>query len=107
VLTPEISFLATYVPSTQTPIYLCGHRCLQQVGILPVGGNLGYGAAVLSYNHDRYIAMGADLRLMPDLDLMKGFVQAAFEELKLAADTGRSSEAPVLMAQSSPHTLGD
>jgi diacylglycerol O-acyltransferase len=99
---PEISFLATYVPSTQTPIYLCGHRCLQQVGILPVGGNLGYGVAVLSYDHDRYIALGADLRLVPDLDLMKGFVEAAFEELKLAAGKRPSSEAPVLIAPSSP-----
>jgi diacylglycerol O-acyltransferase / wax synthase len=103
---PGISFVATHVPSAQTPIYLCGHRCLQQVGILPVSGNLGYGVTVLSYDHDRYIALGADLRLMPDLDLMKGFVQAAFEELKRAADKRRSSKAPVLMAQS-PRPLED
>jgi len=89
---PAISFVATCVPSVQTPIYLCGHRCLQQIGILPVGGNLGYGAAVLSYNHVRCVAMAAEPRLMPDLDLMKGFVQAAFQELKLAADERRSSK---------------
>jgi hypothetical protein len=58
--------------------------------------------AVLSYDHDRYIALGADLRLVPDLDLMKGFVEAAFEELKLAAGKRPSSEAPVLIAPSFP-----
>src|SRR6202011_645275 len=79
---PEISFVATYVPSVQAPVYLCGHRCLQQVGILPTGGNLGYGVAILSYNHDRYVAMSAQQSLMPDLDRMKGHVQAVFEELK-------------------------
>ena len=65
---------------------LCGHRCLQQVGILPAGGNLGYAVTILSYNHDRYVAMTADPRLMPDLYLIKGFVQTAFEELQLAAE---------------------
>jgi diacylglycerol O-acyltransferase / wax synthase len=89
---PEISFVATHVPSVQAAVYLCGHRCLRQVGILPVGGNLGYGVTILSYNHDRYVAMAAESRLMPDLDLMKGFVQAAFEELKLAADKQRPAE---------------
>ena len=83
---PEISFVATHVPSVQAPVYLCGHRCLQQVVILPAGGNLGYAVTILSYNHDRYVAMTADPRLMPDLYLMKGFVQTAFEELQLAAE---------------------
>jgi hypothetical protein len=90
----EISFVATYVPSVPAPIYLCGHRCLEQVGVLPVGGNLGYGVAVLSYNHDRYFAISADPKLMPDIDRMKGHVQAAFEELKLAADRKRPTETP-------------
>jgi diacylglycerol O-acyltransferase len=92
---PEINFVATHVPSVQTPIYLCGHRCLQQVGILPVAGNLGYGVAIVSYNHDRYVAMAADQSLMPDIDQMKRHVQEAFEELKLAANKKqRPSEAP-------------
>jgi hypothetical protein len=76
------------------PVYLCGHRCLEQVGVLPVGGNLGYGVAILSYNHDRYFGMSADSILMPDIDRMKGHVQAAFEELKLRADRQRLSGTP-------------
>jgi hypothetical protein len=91
---PEISFVATYVPSVPAPIYLCGHRCLEQVGVLPVGGNLGYAVAILSYNHDRYFGMAADPSLMPDIDRMKEHVQAAFAELKLAAERHRPTETP-------------
>ena len=93
-LPPELSFVVTCVPSVQAPVYLCGHRCLQQLGILPVGWNLGYGVTILSYNHDRYIAMSAQQSLMPDLDRMREHVQAVFEELKVAAIKRRSSEAP-------------
>jgi hypothetical protein len=89
---PEISFVSTYVPSVPAPVYLCGHRCLERVGVLPVGGNLGYGVAILSYNHNRYIGMVAEPSLMPDIDRMKGHVQAAFEELKRTADKERSTE---------------
>ena len=91
---PQISFITTYVPSVAAPVYLCGHRCLEQVGLLPVGGNLGYGVAVLNYNHDRYIGMVAKPELLPDIECMKGHVQAAFMELKLAADQKRRCETP-------------
>ena len=82
---PEINFVASYVTSAQSPAYLCGHRCLEQIGILPVCENLGYSVLVLSYNQTRYIGMTADLGMMPDLDRMKHYVEATFNELKIAA----------------------
>ena len=88
VVTPQfgISFVVSHVPTAQVPIYLCGRPCLDQVGILPVGGNLGYAVTVLSYNHHRYISMAAERTLMPDLEEMQRHVQAAFAELKTAAE---------------------
>jgi WS/DGAT/MGAT family acyltransferase len=82
---PEINFVASHVSGAQAPAYLCGHRCLEQIGILPVCANLGYGVLVLSHSQTRCIGMSADLGVMPDLDRMKHYVETTFDELKIAA----------------------
>jgi diacylglycerol O-acyltransferase / wax synthase len=84
-LVPAINFAATNVPGVEVPQYLCGHRCLEQIFLLPLVGNLGYGVAVLSYNQSLHLAMIADPWLVPDLGLMRALVQNAFEELRAAA----------------------
>jgi diacylglycerol O-acyltransferase / wax synthase len=83
--TPVVNFVTSQVASAQAPVYLCGHRCLEQIGILPVCEGLGYGVLVLSYNQSRCIGMCADLGVMPDLDRMKHYVEESFGELKNAA----------------------
>jgi diacylglycerol O-acyltransferase / wax synthase len=82
---PMINFVTSHVASAQSPAYLCGHRCLEQIGILPVCEGLGYSVLVLSYNQARCVGLHADLAVMPDLDRMKDYVEASFNELKNAA----------------------
>jgi diacylglycerol O-acyltransferase / wax synthase len=82
-----INFVATNVPGVQVPQYFCGHRCLDQIGLLPLGANLGYGVAILSYNGNLYLGMMAEPRMIPDIELMKAFVNDAFEELKATAQS--------------------
>jgi len=100
--TPEINFVASHVTSAQAPAYLCGHRCLEQIGILPVCENLGYGVLVLSYNQARCIGMSADLGVMPDIDRMKHYVETTFNELKIAAAKASRTTTPSEGAVSSP-----
>jgi len=55
------------------------------VGLLPLGGNLGFGVPIISYNQYLYFTMMAEPNLMPDPDRMKSLVEEVFEELKRAA----------------------
>ncbi len=80
-----ISFIATNVPGSQVPLYLAGHRMVDYIGLLPLGGNLGFGVTIVSYNQALYFTMMAAPNLMPDPDRMKSLVEQVFEELKQAA----------------------
>jgi diacylglycerol O-acyltransferase / wax synthase len=83
---PGFHFVATNVPGVQVPLYLAGYRCLEQVGLVPLGGNLGYGVAILSYNGELCYGMIADPDLVPDLARMKAYVEQAVGELKSEAE---------------------
>ncbi|MEO6397374.1 MAG: wax ester/triacylglycerol synthase family O-acyltransferase [Tepidiformaceae bacterium] len=82
-----INFVATNVPASQVPQYLAGHQMLDMVGLMPLGGTLGYGVAIGSYNQSLYIAMMAEPRLMPDVDHMRDLAEEVFGELRDAATT--------------------
>ncbi|HLW71936.1 MAG TPA: wax ester/triacylglycerol synthase domain-containing protein [Candidatus Binataceae bacterium] len=77
-----INFVATNVPGPQAQWYFAGYKVVDMVGLLPLGGNLGYGVAISSYNQNILFSMMADARLLPDVEKMKGFVAAAFNELR-------------------------
>jgi WS/DGAT/MGAT family acyltransferase len=86
-----INFVATNVPGVQVPLYVNGHVCLDMVPLVPLGATLGYGVAILSYYRSLYFGMIAEPRVMPDVALMKAFVDDAFAELKRRA-AGHSAE---------------
>jgi hypothetical protein len=75
------NFVVTNVPGMQVPQYLAGHKCLDQFGMLMLGGVLGYGVVAGSYNQRMYFSLTAEPRLMPDVDYMKGLVEEVFGEL--------------------------
>jgi WS/DGAT/MGAT family acyltransferase len=83
--TATINFIATNVVAPRVLVYLAGHRMLDYVGMIPLGGNVGYSVVISSYNQNLYFAMMAAVDLMPDLETMKFYVGQAFEELALAA----------------------
>ena len=58
------------------------------LGLMLLGGTLGYGVAIGSYNQNLYIAMMAEPRLMPDVGHMRDLADAVFAELQTAASTG-------------------
>jgi diacylglycerol O-acyltransferase len=81
---PGFNFIATNVPGPQVPVYLNGHRMVDYVGLVPLGGNLGYGVAIVSYNQNLYFGLMAEPHLMPDVHLMRKYIEEAFAELRAA-----------------------
>ena len=80
-----INFVATNVPGVQVPQYLAGHQMLDQIGLIPCAGNLGFGVGITSYNQNMHIGLMAEPNLMPDVDLMKTLLDETFAELKATA----------------------
>jgi hypothetical protein len=78
---PGVNLVATNVPGPQAPWYFAGYRVVDTLGLLPLGGNLGYGVAIVSYDQHIVFSMMADARLMPDVEKMKEFNRQAFDEL--------------------------
>jgi WS/DGAT/MGAT family acyltransferase len=96
------NFIATNVPGVQVPQYLFGYKCLEQIPLVPCGANLGFGVAILSYNQTLNFGMSADPNLMPDVSLMKYFVDEVFSELKNRArieESEKTAAAEAAVAQ--------
>ncbi|HEY6418540.1 MAG TPA: wax ester/triacylglycerol synthase family O-acyltransferase [Candidatus Binataceae bacterium] len=83
---PGLNFIATNVPGVMVPLYLTGDLLLDMIPLVPLAANVGYSVAILSYNQSLYFGMVAEPRLMPDVALMKSFVEEAFTELKRRCD---------------------
>lgn len=80
-----INFTCTNVPGVQVPQYIAGHEVLEMTGIMMLGGTLGYGVAVNSYNQKMLFGLTAERRLLPDLERMIAAVEGAYVELLEAA----------------------
>jgi diacylglycerol O-acyltransferase / wax synthase len=78
---PGINFIATNVPGAQVPLYLAGRKMTEMVGLVPLGFNLGYNVAIVSYNQNLIFGMMAEPRLMPDVDLMRAQAAEVYGEL--------------------------
>jgi len=87
-----MSFLATNVPGMMVPQYLAGHQVLDMIGLVPLAANFGYSVAIGSYNQKLYFGMMSEPTSMPDVDLMKAYVDEVFVELKRAADVASSAD---------------
>jgi len=92
--TTGINFIATNVPGPQTAWYFDGHEVVDCISVLPLGGNLGYGTPIVSYNQNLIFSMIANVRMLPDLDRMKALVLDSFEELldRVPGDIRKSFE---------------
>jgi diacylglycerol O-acyltransferase len=76
------NFTCTNVPGVQVPQYIAGHKILTTFATLMLGGTLGYGVAVISYNQTLIFNLVSDPRLLPDLELMRTGIETAFAELQ-------------------------
>lgn len=89
---PGINFVLTNVPGVQMPQYVAGHEVIEQTAIMMIGGNMGLGVAVGSYNQKMIFSFTAEPRLLPDIDRLSSKVESVFDEL-LALARQRDEEA--------------
>ncbi len=82
---PGINFVCTNVPGVQVTQYLCGHRVTDTIGLLVLTGNVGFSITILSYNKELYFSFICDPHLLPDLEVIAGAADDAFEELHAEA----------------------
>ncbi|MEM6709219.1 MAG: wax ester/triacylglycerol synthase domain-containing protein [Pseudomonadota bacterium] len=78
---PGINFVCTNVPGVQVPQYICGHKVLDQIGVLILTGNLGLGVTILSYNRVLTLSFIGEPNLLPRVEALVDHVQNAFNEL--------------------------
>lgn len=84
---PLVDVIVTNVPGPPLPLYFMGARLLESVPIVPLGGNMTMGIAILSYDGDLTIAVHADPDAVPDLDvLLEGMSRALRDLLGEQAD---------------------
>jgi len=82
---PPFNMVCTNVPGPQSPLYALGHEMLTYHPYLPIGGEMGLGCAIQSYNGRLYIGLTGDVEAAPDLDRIKAFFDESFSELRRAA----------------------
>jgi WS/DGAT/MGAT family acyltransferase len=108
-----VNFICTNVPGPMIPLYSVGHLLLEHYPLVPLSLDMGFGVGVTSYNQRLFFGLMADPQAMPDIDLMKEFVDESFLELRSAAGVtptdlprfatngaSRKAEAPVAIAES-------
>jgi hypothetical protein len=93
------NFTCTNVPGVQVPQYIAGHQVLDVLGMLMLGGVLGYGLAVTSYNRQLFFTLVCDPGLMPDVERMADALDGAFKELLAAARGTDGSKASAAEAR--------
>lgn len=77
-----VNLVITNVPGPRQPLYLLGARMLDALPVIPLGGNLSEGVAILSYEDGITIGVAADPDACPDLDAFVAGIEKSLEELE-------------------------
>ena len=94
---PFVNLVVTNVRGADHPLSLLGAEILEIVPIVPLGGNLSLGVAVLSYRGRLVIGLHADADTCPDLGRAVEGVEKAFGVL--ATRSARSASRPQVAAR--------
>lgn len=78
---PFVDLVVTNVPGPQVPLYCMGAEMLDVTPIVPLGGNLSVGIAILSYNGAITLGIHADRDACPDVAVLADGIRDAFAEL--------------------------
>ncbi len=87
------NFVVTNVPGVQVPLYLVGHKLLELCGAMMLGGNVGLGVAVTSYEGRLSFNLTSDARLLPDVERLRDFADEVFRELLARATEAKKERA--------------
>jgi WS/DGAT/MGAT family acyltransferase len=89
---PVTDLVVTNIPGPVGPLYFLGAELLESTPIVPLGGNLMIGIAVLSYNGRLTLGVHADGSACPDVGELVDAIQAELDDLTRAALPSRQDE---------------
>ncbi len=89
------NFTVSNVPGVGVPQYMAGRRLLDSVGTIMIGGTLGFGTVVSTYNQHFYLSFTAEPRLMADVELFASFASDAVRNMAQAAGIHAVEPLPV------------
>jgi len=78
---PFVNVVVTNVPGPPFPLWFLGARMLEVTPIVPLGGNLTIGIAILSYDRTLSIGIHADRDAVPDAGFLADAIRNEFSEL--------------------------
>lgn len=93
------NFTVSNVPGVMVPQYMAGHRLLDSVGTIMLGGTLGFGAVVSTYNQWLYANLTAEPRLLPEVERVAAHVEDVIKELVAAGNVEGAGVEPVELAR--------
>jgi WS/DGAT/MGAT family acyltransferase len=70
-----VNVIVTNVPGPPIPLFCRGARMLDAYPVVPLGGNLAVGVALLSYDGRLNISLTADAQQMPDLERLRAGIE--------------------------------
>ena len=82
---PFANLIVTNIPGPQVPLYCLGAEMLEVYPLAPLSRNLTINIAVLSYCGQLHFGLVGDGAAAPDLELLAGGIEDAFEELHTLA----------------------
>ena len=88
-----INLVVTNVPGPQDPLYLGDRELLDVFPMVPLGKNLAFNVAIVSYNGRMDFGLIGDFDTMPDLDEVAADFAAAFDEVRAEAGVGEHPRA--------------
>jgi diacylglycerol O-acyltransferase len=78
---PFVNLVVTNVPGPPFPLYLMGARLLEAIPVVPLGGNLTIGVAILSYDGGLVFGVTSDPGTCPDVTTFVDGAQASLAAL--------------------------
>lgn len=69
------------VPGPQVPLFMNGAKITHQYGLAPLANNMGLFIATPSYDGRMSFCITSERRIMPDIDVFRRCIEAAFAEL--------------------------
>jgi diacylglycerol O-acyltransferase / wax synthase len=76
------NLVVTNVPGPQVPLYAAGARLLETYPVVPLADGQGLAVGITSYDGGLYYGFTADRDALPDVDVLAGTVDEAFDELR-------------------------
>jgi diacylglycerol O-acyltransferase len=97
-----VNLVVTNVPGPQRALFLDGAELKDIVPMVPVGANLAFGVAIVSYNGGMHFGLMGDFDAVPELDEIALDFESALAELTEAAGVSAKPARPSRRQRDAP-----